>query len=1381
MAKQNLIFVLLPNGITTKNRLRLSIYLTPRLSEGATLAAFPDILHWTSLIQKHGLKFQVSSAGKNVTVSANQAILRPDIWEAIFTPKAFVEAYKVPNFRDRLVASYPVRDAMAYFKYAYQAIGTASAPATEKRNPLLTVLAGLVFRDGSKSTLAQQISEMRVTVWKEQRTFLDGGGVGEIALVAKAAVAGAPVPPDGIPTLATSPTVANTHDVMTRFAMFHSIPPAPHRPPLPIPDFQKVLDFHRALSALNSYPELLRVLGLVFDVEVPGDFCADSPAGGAYASIEISKIAAGFKWSLNPEFTVPQTSYVRDKASFYAAPASAPGTTAYQPGDVANGFLALTSNNFHLLQVDIDGALLKALTVADNLAFARDPSAVGDTLPALRSGGIGIVANGRALQLLQSMADNLGFDNALLNNTAIRPLEARDLTRGFRIDVWSARHQKWCSLHRRNSVYRFGPGGSIQVRKDDEEGFLQPTAAQPASDPKRPVDTVAVAAGIPQPGTDLFVHERLARWDGWSLSCSRPGLALNRSADPHQALTPDPTINQPVTPFKMTTSFTVRAGSLPELRFGERYRMRARAVDLAGNSVPRNASAAGVFILPTGGISLPYLRFEPVNPPLLILQQPTQNGATLERMVIRSWNTDPSLDRVPTAEADYRHVAPPRIAEKLAEHHGLFDDANGKLKGDAATFNLITTLDRFRFPEKGGIPIDPSPLVTVGYLSDPFSRGAALRDLPGGPGDSNGKIRNNVLEFKKLADVQPRAGSVTFIDFGTEWPSRSPFRLGIAEGNAAPNWSSASRLLAVSLPKATVAQVPLSSYLFERDLTIMGVWAWLREYFNAYEFMVMQNATAGIAENYVADGLALLTRLVLEGGHDMISPSRTLTLVHAVQQPLGRPAFVQLPVIHRPADPIYASALRNSFTPITAWRIVGSHYAVLLGGLEINGASTSKIDLEARWLEYTDDPGQPAPTKNWNGSQVETIPLPNTTPGPVYADGKNQRMVAVYVPHVDTLWFSAPNDVLEGVATPKSDVAAPLHRFDDTKHRWVGYTAVATSRFQEYFPPGLDFTRSGEPLVVDVPSSARPLAPDVAYVVPTFGWERQETTNIKSSVRFGNGLRVYLNRPWYSSGDDELLGVVLWDGASPDYPTREQYKTLFTQWGSDPIWKSGYLPDVPGVGGFPGAVASATNMILEETAKRFAVAGHQTSFDPQRKLWYCDIEFANSQSYMPFVRLALARYQPHSIHGVELSRVVLADFAQLAPDRSAVISIDPTDPRKAQIFVGGIAPEASVRSLIEVTVEQRLPNVISDIGWEVAPSAVVRVTESVPAPQQPYSVLWSGSLAFAKTAPPGQFRVVIREFERIPIDPAPSIVGTVNYGERLVYAAIIKYDYPTGT
>jgi hypothetical protein len=1375
MANQTFIFVALPNGITAGKTLRLSLYLTPRLDHGATLETFPDVLQWPQLIQTSGLNFELRCAGKTTTVTADPAALRPDIWQQIFKKTTYVEPFRIPDFDQRLIVSYPTREAASFFKYAYQTVGSGNLFKRGNEGGIVDLLRDLSFRDGSKSTLTGEISEMRLHMWKEQREQVLGSGT-----VMNPAMP-AHVPPDGVPTMLTPP--ANVHDTMTRFAMFHNMPPAPNRPPLPQTegDFAKTLDFHRALTALNSYPSVMRALGLVFDVEVPESFCPASPTATAYRTIEVRKVTPGFAWKLAPKFVFPSTSYTRDKSSFRTAPATAAGNLAggtYLPGDIVDGYLALTPNNFHLSQVDLDGGLLKALTLADNAQNARDKSVVGDTLPSLRSSGIGLMADGRGVQLLHSIADNKSFDQALKSNTALpRALNAQDLMRGFRIDIWSSSTQEWRSLHRRNATYEFGPQANITLTYSDEEGFLQPTAAQPAADPTRKPDPVATANNIPQPGTDLYVHERVARWDGWSLSSFRPGLALNRSPDPAMATTSDPSVNQPMTPFKMATSFTVMPGSLPELRFGTKYRVRARAVDVAGNSIPLNSTTPARLAAPANGATFPYLRFEPISPPLLVLQQPTQPGATLERMVIRSFNSNPLLDTMATADTDHRHVAPPRVAARLAEHHGMFDDNNGKLRGDASTFHLMVARDNSELPKQGDVPLDPSPLLAVGYLPDPIARGAALRNLPNTPDNTNGAIDNNALSYKVLLDVQSRPGSVTYIDFGNQWPQRSAFLLSLEEGKAKPEWNAAGRELTVSLPKGTVASVDLSSYLSGSDLASMGVWNWLREYFEAQEIAAMQSGVADYFLGASSDLIALLTRLVLEGGHEMITPARTLIMVHAVQQPLSKPQFVQLPVVHRPTDPIFASALRNSFTPITAWRSHGSHSAVLLGALEINGSSSSRIDLQARWLEYSDDLSQPGPKKTWNSAHVETIHLADTTPGPLYADATQTRMVAVYVPKVDALWFSAPIDELAGVMTP-SDVAAPVHRFQDSRHRWVGYTAVATSRFEEYFPAGLDFTRSSEPLLVDVPSSARPLAPDIAYIVPTFGWEQQETTNVKSSVRFGNGLRVYLNRPWYSSGDSELLGVVLWNGPAPDYTTREAYKPYFTQWGNDPIWKTGYLADVPAVGNFIGTLTTATQLQLEETPKQFDVAGYLVEFDSQRGLWFCDIELENSLSYTPFIRLALARYQPHSVQGVELSRVVLADYAQLSPDRSAVVSIDPSDIRHAQVFIGGLAPQGPAQSAIEVTVERRLAHAVSDVAWAVAPTSVVTVTENAPDASEPDAVLWSGKITFAKTPPAGQFRVVVREFERIRIDPATP--GEVTYGERLVYAAIVNYDYPSG-
>jgi hypothetical protein len=1376
MAKQTLVFVALPDGIAPNGRLRLSLYFTPRLEAGATLAAFPDLLDWPDLIRRKGITFRIASGSRTANVPARRQVLRPDLWREIFTPHTHVASFHNPDFERRLIVSYPVRDALAYVKFAYQ---FAATQLSGKEQRLFgTLLGDLVFRDGRDSTLDADLAQLRVAMWREQQR------VASVPQFATRATRQGAV--DGVDTSLSRP--AGTRAMAERFALYHRLPPAKNRPPLPstAADFAKVMDFHKALTAICSYPALMRALGLVFDLELPASLCAASPAspGGAYSTLALGAVDAGFKWALAPEFVFPATAYFRDSRSFNAAPATTASQLAarqYLAADVIDGLLALAPNFFQLAGVDMDGAMLKAMGLADNFANVRDKSSVEQLLPSLRSGGISLIANGRAQQLLSAIRDNKAFDNALRADAPMpRPFNARDLVRGYRLDIWSSRTRRWHSLHRRNSRYRFGADGGVEMRVDDEEGFAQLAVTQAADDPTRPADPVSSANGMPQPDSDLYVHERVARWNGWSLSAPRPGQALNRSPDPGRATMPDPTEGEPLTPFKMTTAFTAAAGSLPSLRFGARYRLRARAVDLAGNSQPLSMPAPSFLIVPSGARMFPHLRFEPVPHPVLVLRREPGAGASLAQMAIRSRNSNPALDRVASAETDERHVAPPQASVLMVEQHGMLDDAHGRLRGDAATYGMIVARDKGQIPKVGNTPMDPSAQLKVPYFSDPIARGAALAQLPNTSDNTNGAIRRGELVYTPLKDVQPRPGSVTHIDFGGTWPERRAFRVVMQEGKAPPHWDSVARVLTVSLPKAEEITINVSSYVRPADLHLMGVWNWMREFFEAADSASMQGGSANTEVTYATDAKALLTRQVLDGGHEMITPSIALTLVHAVQQPLGRPQWTLLPVTHQPGTPAVPTALSNAFSPITAWRSLGSHHAVLLGGLHIHGKSSARIDIEARWTEVIDDPAAPAPSSTPASDHVETISLTSLTGGILPADGSAQRYVAVYVPAVDTLWFAAPFDSLQGVSSPWS-MAAPVHQFGDTKHRRVWYTAVAASRFKEYFDEAnLDYARTSDRLTVDVPSSARPLTPEIAYVMPTFGWERQETTNVKTEIRFGNGIRVYINRPWYSSGEGELLGVALWpqSRSAPSDEDREKYKSVFTQWGLDPIWKTGDVGATPSLADFPNAVATGSALSIEESDLAVDVAGHAVGFDTARRLWYCDITFQNPQAYAPFVRLALGRFQPRSIAGVELSHLVLTDIAQLTPDRSAALSVDPADPRRGRLYVGGLAPEGPTRSFITISVEKRAARIESDLGWRAAPINEVSVMEDSPAPASANTVLWSGSVTFANPPPPGNYRIVVREFEVLEADPVPGAISDApNYAERLIYAAIIAYDF----
>ena len=1369
MIEQSIVAVVLPAG-TDGGRPWANVYLTPRLSGAHLLSAFPDWLDWTGLVQQHGLSFSFSGAGHNATVAVDTSLLRPQFWSAVFGHDAIVDKYPAPDFDKRLLVSYPSRTAHDFLRYAYQFAITAWPPNRD-RSSLEGVLGDLVFRDAAgNSNLDQTLSNLRVQMWRAQQSDRPPVILG---------------PPASTPPL-TEP--ADTRAMVEQLALFHHLPPAPNRPPLPSTpkQLEALIDFHQALASLTTYPTLLTALGLVFPVELPDSLVPSSPANGAYGTIQLTAMHPGWTWSQAPTFGLPATAYVRSAGGFAAAPATAPDQVSagnLEPADILDGFLALDASDFHLVGVDLDGAMLKAMALADSLANANNPTLDDGLLPALRSGGISLCADGRAQQVLQAIRDNVGF-NAVLTGGAIRALNARDLTRGYRIDVYSDRSAQWASLHRRDGTYRLGAGSSTTLSTSDEEGFIQLGVAQPADDPTRRIDTIAEAAGAPQPGTDLYVNERIARWNGWALSAPRPGIPLNRSPNPAVATEPDPTANQPVTTFNIGTSFAVHPGSLPELRFGARYRMRARAVDLAGHGPPLGVAAADNVVLPAAGELLPHYRYEPVGPPVVVLRTLPGLGGSLLELVIRSHNSDPALDAVATAEVDERHVAPPRASVQLVEQHGMLDDPSGRLRGDLATYQFVTERDRGEIPTVGKDPIEPGAQLAITYFPDPLARGAGFTPLPQSPAVSEGSITGGVLSYVARPGPEPLPDSTTKLGFGTDWPDLESFRLRLVEGDTAPSWNNAERVLTVSLAKGMVTSTSLSCFTNPDDLDLLGVWNWMRQLFEALDTVALTDTGAGPELVQIAENRGWLTQLTLDGGNEFITPSVPLTLTHAVQQPIGWPAWVRLPIVHDPTSPIVAAALANSFSPVLAWRSQGSQHAVLLGALQINGTTTAAIDLEARWVDWIDDLDEAGPAQVQASAHVDRIPLSSLDGGVLDADGSGVREVAVYIPNIDTLWFAAPFDQLDGVPSPPQ-VAAPLHQLGDTKHRIVQYRAIASSRFQEYFPPGTLTVRPGPALTVDVPSSARPLAPDVAYVVPTFGWQREVTTNVKTEVRLGNAVRVYLRRPWYSSGVAEELGAVLWPGDNQAYPSpptddqRETYKALFTQWGLDPIWASGSLDDVPGVYDFPLAAHTDFNLTLQESSLPVDVAGHSVGYDPQRQMWYCDIEIDNPSAYAPFVRLALARYQPWSITGVELSHVVLADFAQLSPDRSAALTVDPADPRSARLVVAGLSPSGPTKSLVTTTVEARRKDVNTDLGWQVAAPADVQVIEDQPAPSQPDAILHAATIRFAARPQPGAFRIVIREFELIEIDAPPELLSDKpEYGSRLVYASILPFDYP---
>ena len=76
----------------------------------------------------------------------------------------------------------------------------------------------------------------------------------------------------------------------------------------------------------------------------------------------------------------------------------------------------------------------------------------------------------------------------------------------------------------------------------------------------------------------------------------------------------------------------------------------------------------------------------------------------------------------------------------------------------------------------------------------------------------------------------------------------------------------------------------------------MGVWQWLREYIE--RITVIDPQPQFLQPGAAVDQIAHVLQRAVEGGHWMLTPPRLITLVHAVQQPIGRPMFAGLNVEH---------------------------------------------------------------------------------------------------------------------------------------------------------------------------------------------------------------------------------------------------------------------------------------------------------------------------------------------------------------------------------------------------------------------------------------------------------------------------------------------------
>lgn len=300
-------------------------------------------------------------------------------------------------------------------------------------------------------------------------------------------------------------------------------------------------------------------------------------------------------------------------------------------------------------------------------------------------------------------------------------------------------------------------------------------------------------------------------------------------------------------------------------------------------------------------------------------------------------------------------------------------------------------------------------------------------------------------------------------------------------------------------------------------------------------------------------------------------------------------------------DPEFADSPR-----LTAKRNPDETFCWFEGNVLSHATSTARIDVEAEWEEPVDH---------------------------LHDDGPRRAKFKKHAFHLVLDEDESQVAIGRDRRTEEQAVHEARHELGDTKHRIIRYSPVGSVRSDKFPPETLDIrediSRSGAIRRVNIPSSSRPEEPKITGVVPIFRYEGRRLTK----------LRIFIDRPWYSSGDHELLGVVVRQ-TQENNASSELLNPFITQWESS---TSSHPLDDPKPWQFIRKEVLVSEKLslaeLGDAGPRVSVVGHPVEYDMFLQQWFSDIDVDPGYSDFSCIRLALTRYQPHSLPGFELSRV----------------------------------------------------------------------------------------------------------------------------------------------
>jgi hypothetical protein len=349
--------------------------------------------------------------------------------------------------------------------------------------------------------------------------------------------------------------------------------------------------------------------------------------------------------------------------------------------------------------------------------------------------------------------------------------------------------------------------------------------------------------------------------------------------------------------------------------------------------------------------------------------------------------------------------------------------------------------------------------------------------------------------------------------------------------------------------------------------------------------------------------------------------------------------------------------------------------------------------------------------------------------------------------------------LLEDTAPSFSQEAADFIPFDETNPNWLRRHVPRTSNVKR----------------IGVVSQQTLAKPDVAYLMPAFQWHvtrgKKVTESTARDFFLDRGaqqielqrdafMRIYLHRPWHSSGPEQLAVIVapamlntILTGATHDPPppeAEEQISTLYpkdgglfnpavdadnpsfaeeplanyvidsnlrqlvSRWGFDPVWNEHAFPPLS-IDHFSARtkIARIYDQLSEVDTSSGGVslrrplwlALHEVHYDSAKERWYADIKLdisAGGPTYdaVPFVRLGIGTYQPNGAEGRRLSPVTVCDMFKMLGKRTLRVTRRGT--RAFSVLLKGEfdhapRPEDFPRREVVVRLEARDPSLPAEV------------------------------------------------------------------------------------